>query len=117
MRLKGMNEFNNRVAVQRKVLQLVNRRNWGKEELFGLSSQAIDRWTTVNRIDPDALLVKLIKAASAKLFFLANKSQEQISEEYKIVSSEIASIAESIELETNKTIVARGIGEQSSKWT
>ena len=96
-----MNEFNNRVAARRQVLQLVNRRNWGKEELFGLSSKAIDRWIVVNRIDPEAQLVKLIKIASAKLFFLANKSQEQVSEEYKIVSSEIASLTKTIELETN----------------
>ena len=79
----------------------MNRRNWGKEELFGLSSKAIDRWIVVNRIDPEAQLVKLIKIASAKLFFLANKSQEQVSEEYKIVSSEIASLTKTIELETN----------------
>lgn len=96
-----MKEFNNRVAAQRQVLQLVNRRNWGKEELFGLSSKAIDRWIAVNRIDPESQLVKLIKTASAKLFFLANKSQEQVSEEYKMVSSEFASIAKTIEFETS----------------
>ena len=101
-----MDDFNNRIAAQRQVLQLVNRRNWGKEELFGLSSNAIDRWVAVNRVDPESQLVKLIKSASAKLFFLANKSQEQVSEEYKIVSSEIASIAKSIDLETNQPIIA-----------
>jgi hypothetical protein len=96
-----MNEFNSRIAAQRNVLQLVNRKNWGKEELFGLSRQAIDRWTAVNRIDPESQLVKLIETASAKLFFLANKSQEQVSEEYKLVSSEIALITKTIETETN----------------
>ena len=96
-----MNEFNNRVAAQRQVLQLVNRRDWEKEDLFGLSSKAIDRWVAVNQIDPELELVKLIKMASAKLFFLANKSQEQVSEEYKTVSSEIASIAKAIELKTD----------------
>jgi hypothetical protein len=96
-----MNEFNNRIAAQRQMLQLVNRRPWGKEELFGLSSSAIERWMAVNRIDPEANLVKLIKTASEKLFLLANKSQEQVSEEYKMVSSEIASIAKRIELETS----------------
>jgi hypothetical protein len=96
-----MNEFNNRVAAQRRILQFVNRKNWGKEELFGLSSMAINRWITVNRIDPEAKLVKLIETVSAKLFFLANKSQEQVSEEYKMTSNEIASMASAIELETN----------------
>jgi hypothetical protein len=96
-----MNEFNSRIAAQRQVLQLVNRKNWGKEELFGLSRKAIDRWIAVNRIDPESQLVKLIETASAKLFFLANKSQEQISDEYKMVSSEIALITKTIETETN----------------
>ncbi|HTC95093.1 MAG TPA: hypothetical protein VK699_16735 [Terriglobales bacterium] len=94
-----MNEFNNRIAAQREVLQLVNRKNWEKEELFGLSSKAIDRWSSVNRIDPESQLVKLIRTASSKLFFLANKSQEQVSEEYNIISREIAVIARSIDLE------------------
>src|ERR1700728_3660226 len=101
MRRGNMNEFNNRVAAQRRILQLVNRRDWEKEELFGLSSKAIERWIVVNRIDPEAQLVKLVKMVSAKLFFLANKSQEQVSEEYTTVSTEIASIARTIELETN----------------
>ncbi len=96
-----MNEFNSRIAAQRNVLQLVNRKNWGKEELFGLSRQAIDRWVSVNRIDPESQLVKLIENVSAKLFFLANRSQEQVSDEYKLASSEISSIAKSIEMETN----------------
>src|SRR5213080_937167 len=101
MRLNSMNEFNSRIAAQRNVLQLVNRKNWGKEELFGLSRQAIDRWVSVNRIDPESQLVKLIENVSAKLFFLANRSQEQVSDEYKLASSEISSIAKSIEMETN----------------
>jgi hypothetical protein len=96
-----MNEFNSRITAQRQVLQLVNRKNWGKEELFGLSRKAIDRWIAVNRIDPESQLVKLIETASAKLFFLANKSQEQVSEEYKLASSEIALITRTIETETN----------------
>jgi hypothetical protein len=66
---------------QRQVLQLVSRRTWEKENLFGLSNKAIERWISVNRIDSESHLVQLVKSASAKLFFLANKSQEQISEE------------------------------------
>jgi len=93
--------FSNRIEAQRQVLQLVNRRNWGTEQLFGLSAKAIERWIAVNRMDPEANLIKLVKSASEKLFFLANRSQEQISEEYKAMSCEIASIAKTIELETN----------------
>lgn len=87
-----MSEFNNRIAAQRKILQLVNGRNSVSEELFGLSQKAIDRWVLVNHIDSESRLVSLIKEASAKLFFLANKSQEQVTEEYKAVSTQIASI-------------------------
>lgn len=94
-----MSEFNNRLAAQRHVLQLVNGKGWEKEELFGLSRKAIDRWSTVNRIDPKSRMVRLVEAASSKLFFLANKSQEQVSEEYKATASEIALIARAIESE------------------
>ncbi len=94
-----MNEFNNRIAAQRQVLQLVNRKKWEKEELLGLSSKAIERWISVNRIDTESRLVELVKNASAKLFFLANKSQEQISEDYKMISKEIAVISQTIEQE------------------
>jgi len=56
-----------------------------KEELFGLSSKAIDRWVTANRVDQNLRLVLLIKTIFRKTFFLANKSQETISPEYKAV--------------------------------
>jgi hypothetical protein len=94
-----MSEFNNRIAAQRKILQLVNGGSSDSEELFGLSRKAIDRWVLANHIDSESRLVSLIKEASAKLFFLANKSQEQVSEEYKAVSTEIESIYKSIEIE------------------
>jgi len=94
-----MSEFNNRIAAQRHVLHLVNRKKFGREELFGLSNKAIERWISVNLVNPESRLVQLIKEASAKLFFLANKSQEQISDEYKTISNEIAAIANAIEIE------------------
>ena len=93
-----MNEFNNRIKAQRQVLQHLNRKRWKIEELFGLSSKAIERWVIVNRIDPDSHVVELVKSASLKLFFLANKSQEQISDEYKMVSSEFVEILKKIEI-------------------
>jgi hypothetical protein len=97
-----MHEFNSRISAQRQILQLVNLKDWDKEALFGLSSKAIDRWTAVNRIEPGGQLVTLIRAVSAKLFFLANKSQEQVSERYKLLSSEIADLAKDIASEINK---------------
>ncbi|MFZ5503718.1 MAG: hypothetical protein ACOY3V_09365 [Pseudomonadota bacterium] len=98
-----MNEFSNRIEAQRHVLQLVNQNKWGKEELFGLSSKAIERWISVNLIDPESRLVQLVKESAAKLFFLANKSQEQITNEYMAMSNEVASIAKAIEIELAKS--------------
>ncbi|TXL03368.1 hypothetical protein BMR08_17225, partial [Methylococcaceae bacterium CS2] len=55
-----MTEFNNRIAAQRDILVCVNGKNWS-EELYGLSSGAIERWMSVNKIKPDSVLVKLVK--------------------------------------------------------
>ena len=92
-----MNEFNNRVDAQRQILRTINRGRRGGEELFGLSAKAIERWRSVNEIDPHSRLVELIIAASTKLLFLANKSQEQVSPEYQTVSLELESITRAIE--------------------
>jgi hypothetical protein len=89
-------EFNDRIAAQRSILKELNGNAWPSEELYGLSSKAITRWVTANRLDPDSQLVFLVKAASAKLFFLANKSQEQISPEYAAVSHEISKMRDDI---------------------
>ena len=94
-----MSEFNNRIAAQRTILDVVNRGGSFPEELFGLSRKAIDRWILTNHIDSDSRLVILINEASEKLFFLANKSQEQVSEEYKTISTEIERLYKLIEVE------------------
>ena len=86
-----MSEFNNRIAAQREILTGVNRGGW-QEELFGLSSGAIDRWVDVNRLEPSSVLVELIYQAADKLFFLSNKSQEQITEDYKQLSGEVSAL-------------------------
>ena len=92
-------EFNDRIAAQRAILRVVNSRPWRCEQLFGLSSKAIDRWVSINRIEPSTQLVKLVKDTSAKLSFLANKSQEQISDDYRTVSGEIAALRQAIQVE------------------
>src|SRR5579864_1917994 len=94
-----MSEFSNRVAAQRRVLQIVNSREWNGERLFGLSRNAIDRFAGSNSLDPTSGLLKLIESASSKLFFLANKSQEQVSEEYEALSADVAHIADELEIE------------------
>jgi len=94
-----MHEFNNRIAAQRQILEVVNRRRSRKEELFGLSAKAIERWIVVNRVDPESRGVQLLKAASARLFFLANRSQEQVTEDYKAASRDVSALLRSIEHE------------------
>lgn len=98
-----MSEFRNRIAAQRQVLRIINRRQWRKEELFGLSCKAIERWILVNTIDPDCRVVELVKAISGKLFFLANKSQEQVSNDYGLISRGVAAISRWIEIEVSKS--------------
>lgn len=90
-----MSEFNNRIAAQREILIDVNSCRW-QEELFGLSSGAIDRWMNVNRLESSSALVELIRQAADKLFFLSNKSQEQITEDYKHLSNEVSAITAQI---------------------
>ena len=92
-----MSEFNNRIDAQREVLNLVNGRQW-KEELYGLSSGAIDRWARVNGIGPSSDLLCYIQEAASKLFFLANKSQEQITAEYLLLSVEVSELIKRIAL-------------------
>lgn len=87
-----MDEFNNRMDAQRNVLEIVNRQVDNKEELCGLSKKAIDRWVSANRLNPESERCKVLYKISEKLFFLANKSQEQITEEYRLISSEISSL-------------------------
>ncbi len=90
-----MIEFNNRIDAQRVILNLVNRGIW-KEELYGLSSGAIDRWVRVNGIDPAADLPRAIRESADKLFFLANKSQEQVTDEYRLLSVEVLELTQRI---------------------
>ena len=76
-----------------------------EEALFGLSSKAIDRWIAVNRIDLNSMIVGMVKDVSAKLFFLANKSQDQVSEQYRLVRNEIITACDNIHDEIQKSVV------------
>jgi hypothetical protein len=96
-------EFNNRIAAQRAILSVVNDRPWSVEPLFGLSTKAIERWISVNRIEPTSRSALLVKDVSAKLFFLANKSQEQISDDYTTVRADIIAACDAIKRELYST--------------
>ncbi|AQR64982.1 hypothetical protein BXU06_07820 [Aquaspirillum sp. LM1] len=90
-----MSEFNNRIEAQRNILKLVNKLPW-QEDLCGLSKGAIERWVKVNNIDEKGKLFVLVKKSAEKLFFLANKSQEQVTEEYSILSTEISLLTKEV---------------------
>lgn len=74
-------EFNSRVDLQREVIKILNQKDF-KNKLTGLSKPAIDSWLINNNISND-LLKNSLFTISEKLFFIANKSQDQVSEEYK----------------------------------
>lgn len=98
-----MSEFNNRIDAQRNILRVVNKWNWQAEELSGLSNKAIDRWVVANQVDAGSRLAQLIRTAGQALFFLANKSQEQITDEYKHRSQEIAALTFEIAAEIERS--------------
>jgi hypothetical protein len=50
-------------------------------------------------------LVRLVRDVSAKLFFLANKSQEQVSDQYTAVRAEIIGACDAITIELEATTV------------
>lgn len=91
-----MSEFKNRIKLQRKTLQVVNSSKIYKESLLSLSNSAINRWATKNRIGDEDKTISIIKIISKKLFFLANKSQEQITEDYSNKTDEIEGLLEQL---------------------
>jgi hypothetical protein len=95
-------EFNNRISAQRNIVRLVNESASPREQLCGLSEKALDRWASTNSITVESPLFLFIKEASEKLFFLANKSQEEITDEYASISNEIAFLSQKIQNELSK---------------
>ena len=90
-----MTEFNNRIELQREVIKIVNSAKF-EYEITGLSKNAIERWLMDNRLDSESDLTKLLFTISSKLFFLANKSQEQITNSYKKISAEISNLVQNL---------------------
>jgi hypothetical protein len=87
-----MNEFLNRITVQRKVIKIVNQQENIAFPLVGLSSKSIERWQLENSIPDDSELIKILYLISSKLFFLSNKSQEQVTNEYKLLSKAVSDL-------------------------
>jgi hypothetical protein len=90
-----MSEFNNRIELQREVLKIVNSAKF-EYEITGLSKNAIERWLMDNKLDSESELTNLLFKISSKLFFLANKSQEQITNSYRKMSNEISSLVQNL---------------------
>jgi hypothetical protein len=100
-----MSEFNNRITAQRNALKIVNGSELFFEPLLSLTEKAIDRWSRNNGIDARDLLVVLLKSLSGTLFFLANKSQEQVTEDYKVLSEKVDKQLSDLKLEmANKAL-------------
>lgn len=94
-----MSEFSNRISAQRSILKLINGSGLYMEPLLGLAEKAIDRWYRNNGIDAHDLIVIMLKSMSGTLFFLANKSQEQVTDEYSLLSEKVKEQLFELELE------------------
>ena len=79
-----MPEYNKRIEVQRRILRVINDSGRWREELFGLSSSALDRWMSENGVNATDPIGALLRDAATRLLALANHSQEQITEAYEI---------------------------------
>lgn len=92
-----MDEFVCRMATQRHVLNVINRKSSSIEKLFGLSSSAMERWAMKNRLDPMSEIVGLLRRISSELFFMATRSQEPVSTEYELRRQRIEDLVSALE--------------------
>lgn len=102
-----MSEFNNRINAQRDALKIVNGSGLFVESLLSLTEKAIDRWSINNKVDGQDSIIILLKAMSGTLFFLANKSQEQVAEDYKVLSEKVNKQLSYLELEIADKVLQR----------
>ncbi|GAB5524799.1 MAG: hypothetical protein Roseis2KO_26710 [Roseivirga sp.] len=90
-----MSEFNNRIIIQRDIIKILNKGKFA-HQITGLSRSAIERWIIENKLDSNSDLIDLLLELSGKLFFLANKSQEQITDSYKKASGDISRLLQEL---------------------
>ncbi len=100
-----MSEFQDRISFQRKVIDLVNSSSW-REPLMGLSRKSIERWLAQNSLTSETDLGQILEKIGAKLFFLANRSQVQITDENKNAFDEITELVTNLE----KLLSNRNVG-------
>ncbi|MGY5464336.1 hypothetical protein [Citrobacter koseri] len=104
-----MNEFSNRIKAQREALKVVNGSGLFREPLLSLTEKAIDRWSNKNNISNTDRAILLLKAMSGTLFFLANKSQEQVTEDYKVLSKRVNDQLSKLEIELKNRVISKTI--------
>lgn len=92
-----MDEFVNRMNTQRHVLNLVNGKIDLSEKLFGLSYSAIQRWASANQLDLSSEIICFLRQISSDLFFIATRSQEPVSAEYRFRRQQIIGSVSSLE--------------------
>lgn len=97
-----MSDFLNRMQAQRTILKIVNGCKIDVEPLNSLTKKSIERWALKNELKKEDSLVMLLFRTADKVFFLANKSQEQITESYKKMSHEVESLTREIKKEVEK---------------
>ena len=97
-----MGEFSSRIESQRQILKVVNSRPWPREQLFALTTTAIQRWASVNNVDSSSLLAKLLSSASAQIFVMANHSEDQIASAYALSKRRVDAIAAHVSEEISK---------------
>lgn len=104
-----MSEFNNRIIAQRDALKVINGSGNYDEPLLSLTDKAINRWAVSNGIDAGDAIVLLLRSISGNLFFLANKSQEQITEDYKVLSKRVSKQISTLKEEVDSKIKGDGV--------
>jgi len=104
-----MSEFSNRIKAQREALKVVNGSGLFREPLLSLTEKAIDRWSNNNDLSNTDRAILLLKAMSSTLFFLANKSQEQVTEDYKTLSKKVNDQLSKLEIELKNRVVSKTI--------
>lgn len=94
-----MSEFSSRVETQRQILKIVNDKPWKSEQLFALTAKAIQRWISANHIDASTRLAKLLNAASAQVFVMANHSDDPIAGTYLLTRERVTALGTEIKNE------------------
>lgn len=101
-----MSEFQNRIEAQRQVLAIVNSAGFG-EQLLGLSAKSLERWSEVNFVAKDDAILEKLTEISGSLFFLATKSQEQITEDYSLLSRKVSTLMQGLRALIGRAVESR----------